>query len=101
MIDIYKRVHYSQSMTYMVGLFVARGQGSRKVHFHRELLTSKEQIVHPRFVSSGRCSIKGILVTNKTMLRNCNGKLVNIVDTRCTVLSMKKKDWECRRAEAR
>lgn len=92
MIDIYKRIHYSQSMTYMVGLFAAGGQGSRKVRFHREVLTSEEQMVHPRFVSSGRCSIKGILVTDERMLRNCKRKLVNIADTRSTLLSMKKKN---------
>lgn len=90
MIDIYKYVHYSQSMTYMVVLFAARGQGSRKVHFYREVLTSAEQMVHPRFVGSGRCSIKGVLVIDERMLRNCSEKPVNIVGTGCTVLSSRK-----------
>lgn len=44
MIDIYKRVRYSQSMTYMAGLFVARGKGrtSREVARGIDKLTTND-----------------------------------------------------------
>lgn len=88
MIDIYKRVRYSLAIDDIYGWVICVLEGreaNKKVHFYREVSTCKEQMVQPRFASSGCVSIKGILVIDEGMLRNCIGKLVNIIDTRRTL----------------